>query len=101
MKKNEIFIMCDCKTVFVGLLTSLTIELLQIFTFRATDVNDLMTNTLGAFIGYFFGLMIRKFLHPIEPETKRVHIPMVFGIAFFTMFFLHPFFSSVIYRIFS
>ena len=89
------------KTVLVGFLTSLTIELLQIFTFRATDINDLMTNTLGTLIGFFFGLTVRKYLHPLEPEKKRSHIPMVFGIAFLTMFFLHPFFSSVIYRIFS
>lgn len=89
------------KTVLVGFLTSLTIELLQIFTFRATDINDLMTNTLGTLVGFFFGLAVRKYLHPLDPEKKRSHIPMVFGIAFLTMFFLHPFFSSVIYRIFS
>ncbi len=88
------------KTVLVGFLTSLTIELLQIFTYRATDVNDLMTNTLGAFVGYFLGIFVEKFLHPIDPEERRFDIPLVFGISFFTMFFIHPFFSSVIYGIF-
>ena len=88
------------KTVLVGFLTSLTIEVLQIFTFRATDINDLMTNTLGSLIGYFLGLAIVKFVPAVEPEKRRTHIPMVFGISFLTMFFLHPFFSSVIYRLF-
>lgn len=34
-------------TLLFGFCTSLLIELLQIFTFRATDVNDLITNTVG------------------------------------------------------
>lgn len=88
------------KTVLVGFLTSLTIELLQIFTYRATDVNDLMTNTLGCLIGYFLGLVVVKFVPPIKPEARRYHIPLVFGISFLTMFFLHPFFSSIIYQMF-
>ena len=31
---------------------SLTIEICQLFCFRATDVDDLIMNTLGAFLGY-------------------------------------------------
>lgn len=40
------------KVALEGFLLSLLIELLQIFTFRATDINDLITNTLGAVVGY-------------------------------------------------
>ena len=37
---------------FMGLAVSVSIELLQIFTFRLTDIDDLITNTAGAVIGY-------------------------------------------------
>lgn len=39
-------------TTLAGLLTSALIEFLQLFSFRATDVDDLIMNTLGAFLGY-------------------------------------------------
>ena len=39
-------------TTLAGFLTSALIEFLQLFSFRATDVDDLMMNTLGAFLGY-------------------------------------------------
>ena len=48
---------CKCRkwkvTVLAGFLLSLTIEVLQMFCFRATDVDDLIMNTLGAGFGYF------------------------------------------------
>lgn len=40
------------KTVVFGFFMSLTIEICQLFCFRATDVDDLIMNTLGAFLGY-------------------------------------------------
>lgn len=40
------------KVVFAGLILSLSIEVLQIFTFRLTDINDLITNTAGSAVGY-------------------------------------------------
>lgn len=48
-------------TVIAGALMSLTIEVLQLFVFRATDINDLIMNTLGALVGYFVAkVIIRK-----------------------------------------
>ena len=48
---------CKCRkwkvTVLAGFLLSLTIEILQMFCFRATDVDDLLMNTLGASFGFF------------------------------------------------
>ena len=50
------------KTVGLGLMTSLGIEILQIFTFRATDINDVITNVAGTMIGYLIGkLIINRF----------------------------------------
>jgi glycopeptide antibiotics resistance protein len=40
------------KVTLFAFLTSLTIELFQIGIGRVTDINDLITNTLGAVIGY-------------------------------------------------
>ena len=40
-------------TTLAGFLLSLTIEILQMFCFRATDVDDLLMNTLGAGFGFF------------------------------------------------
>ncbi len=37
---------------FMGLALSVSIEILQIFTFRLTDIDDLITNTAGTIIGY-------------------------------------------------
>ncbi len=39
-------------SAFMGLVVSALIELLQIFTFRLTDVDDLITNTAGTVAGY-------------------------------------------------
>ena len=43
-----------------GFLLSLFIEIFQLFGSRVTDINDLLTNTLGSIIGYEFFNIIRK-----------------------------------------
>lgn len=85
------------KTVFVGFLTSLTIELLQIFTFRATDVNDLMTNTLGTLLGWCIGRLTLHFAFQDFPDRSRKDIPLVFALPFAVMFFFHPLLSTLIF----
>lgn len=51
-------------TALAGLLFSLAIELSQLFTFRATDINDLLGNTLGTVLGFFL----------VKAVNRRVHI---------------------------
>ena len=46
------------RTLAAGFLTSLTVELIQLFTFRATDVDDLMMNTLGCLAGFLLAKLI-------------------------------------------
>ncbi|MCH1980906.1 VanZ family protein [Lawsonibacter sp. OA9] len=48
------------RTLLTGLSLSLAIELLQLFTFRAVDIDDLMMNTLGAAAGYLIWGMLQK-----------------------------------------
>lgn len=40
------------QTVLAGACLSLAIELLQLLNFRTTDVDDLICNTIGSFVGY-------------------------------------------------
>lgn len=47
-------------TAIAGVLTSLLIEVDQLFSFRATDIDDLLTNTLGTIIGYLLIACICK-----------------------------------------
>lgn len=49
-------------TIGAGFLLSLAIEVLQLFTFRATDIDDLITNTLGAFLGWILFCGFRKLM---------------------------------------
>lgn len=49
------------QTVGTGFLLSLMIELAQLFNYRATDMDDLLMNTLGTLIGYaIYALCLRK-----------------------------------------
>ena len=48
------------RTLAAGFLTSLTVELIQLFTFRATDVDDLIMNTLGTILGYLLAKLILR-----------------------------------------
>ncbi len=48
------------KTVLTGVIFSLLIEFTQIFNFRATDIDDLMTNTCGTLIGYLIWRVFAK-----------------------------------------
>lgn len=50
------------KTFWIGFGFSLFIEIVQLFTlYRATDINDLITNVVGTMIGYFCFRLIAKF----------------------------------------
>ena len=46
------------KTVSIGFLFSLFIEAAQLFSFRATDIDDLLMNTMGTWMGYLLFLAI-------------------------------------------
>lgn len=81
-------------TVLFGFFTSLTIELLQIFTYRATDVNDLITNTLGTLVGWLFGCLALRLIPELKPEDDIQTVFAICAISFGVMFFLHPFLAD-------
>ncbi|WP_455616408.1 VanZ family protein [Eisenbergiella sp.] len=48
------------KTVSIGFLFSLFIEAAQLFSFRATDIDDLLMNTMGTWLGYLLFLAVSR-----------------------------------------
>lgn len=78
------------KVILFGLCLSLGVELLQIFVImRATDVDDLLLNTLGTALGCFaFKLFRRKLPDCASDSTKELTIIMILTCT--VMFFLEP-----------
>lgn len=89
-------------TAAAGFLLSLFIEILQIFSFRLTDVDDLITNTAGAVLGYCISRRIDFRLPFGIKEDKNGKSggwePVIlFGIVFLISFFLKSVLSNVIW----
>ena len=89
------------KTLLLGFGISLAIELLQILTFRTTDVNDLITNTLGTGLGF----LIARFLLRRFPKLLHAHnsayvleLKVLLSIVLLVMFFLYPFASAALWN---
>lgn len=54
------------KAVLIGFLFSLFIETCQLFLARGTDVDDLMLNTFGAFLGVIIFKLLQKFIKTLD-----------------------------------
>lgn len=77
-------------TLLTGFGLSLTIEVLQLFTFRVTDVNDLITNTFGTVIGYLLArLFLLLFRITPSKEQKGAGIKkMIFAVGISLLFWI-------------
>ena len=87
------------RTVLFGLGFSACIELLQLFTFRATDINDLMTNTVGTILGWCLGRILLKLFPSIRPSWKTGELAVVFGVTFGVMFLAQPFLAEIVWNL--
>lgn len=82
--------------LLMGLGLSVTVEILQLFTFRATDINDLMTNTFGTLLGWLLGRIL-ILIHPESAfENPAKELSEILFSVFLIMFFLQPVLSSLI-----
>ena len=88
---------------FMGLAVSLGIELLQIFTFRLTDIDDLITNTAGTVLGYEIS---RRFSFPFSLKSVdskgilvRYEPVLILAVMLLISMFLKPIVSDSIWNI--
>lgn len=79
-----------CAAAGEGFCVSVCIELMQIFTFRATDVNDLITNTLGTVLGFLLAKLLR--LSSAKYPAKERFV--VYGLVLAVIFFVQPFIAD-------
>ena len=79
---------------------SLAIEILQILTYRATDINDIIANTVGTVLGYFiFRITSCVFPSVMKFARKKNEICVVLLSVFLVMFFVQPYLASLYYQI--
>ena len=92
------------KTMFLmGLALSAFIEILQIFTFRLTDIDDLITNTAGTVLGYYICKRL-SFKLPFKlADTKEYSIQyepfIILAVMLLIGVFLKPIVSNGMWNI--
>ncbi|MCI2000992.1 MAG: VanZ family protein [Clostridia bacterium] len=90
-------------TILFGFGLSLIIEISQIFTYRATDIDDLITNTAGTLLGYLIaGFVNDKWSNNfyLTDETQgNKELMCICGITFLVMFLIAPFISGALWEI--
>lgn len=96
------------KTVLFGLGLSAMVEILQMFTYRLTDIDDLIFNTAGAAVGYYIYILFLK-IKPEKSSTElaaasvesesKLELPIVFATAFLVMFTLQPLISGALWSL--
>lgn len=82
-------------TVSFGFGLSAAIELSQLFTLRATDINDLITNTLGTIIGY---LLAKQFFLKFKAENP-ISPAVLLILSCAVMFFGEPYVFNWLYSL--
>ena len=85
-------------TVLFGFGVTAAIEILQIFTLRTTDVNDVITNVSGTVIGYFVATVIKENVSKLHISCeKHDDVYILCCTIFVIMFFIQPLISSYLW----
>lgn len=87
------------RAMLLGLGATVFIELAQLLTYRATDINDVITNSIGAFVGYLLYLLLRKVPKGLKPEKETGDLWILLGVTGTGMFFLQPLIAAFLYKI--
>ena len=88
------------RTLFFGVAMTLSIELLQIFTYRATDINDVIANTLGTLLGHGLFSLLSRYIPAVGKfaETKNEAFTVLLAVCG-VMFFAQPLVANLYYAI--
>ncbi len=89
------------RTLLAGFLASLQIEFVQMFCSRATDVDDLIMNTLGCAVGYGLAWLLFHKKWPSAADNARAdqkEFICFYAIPLLVIVFLRTPLSIVIYR---
>lgn len=92
------------RIALTGFLLSLSIELVQMFGMGTTDINDLITNTVGTCLGYFLYKVLSKgtgkeFCEKFQADKINDDIEVLFFVfySFLIMFTIQPPFIQNLY----
>ena len=87
-------------TSMFGFCMSLSIEILQILTYRATDINDIIANTLGTVLGYFIFCITARIIPSVAKfARKKNEVSFIILPVFAVMFFLQPYLAALCYKL--
>ena len=82
-----------------GFLLSLGIEMAQLLNYRISDVDDLIMNTLGAFLGYELFLLLsrkkKKLLIQEQADGRKMFLAIL-GVVVAVMFALRPYITRAV-----
>ena len=88
------------RVALAGIVATFFIEISQLFTGRATDIDDIITNSIGTLIGYFIGCFVTKnFTKRTLSDSKINDFYLICGSVGVIMFFLQPFVSRWLWGI--
>ena len=88
------------RVALAGIVATFFIEISQLFTGRATDIDDIITNSIGTLIGYFIGCFVTKnFTKRTLSDSKINDFYLICGSVGVIMFFLQPFVSTWLWGI--
>jgi len=87
-------------TLLFGIGATVFIELAQLFTYRATDINDVITNTVGSLLGFLLFRLFKKPLSKVvNPEKKTADLWCTLAVTAVGMFFVQPLIATFLYGI--
>ena len=88
------------RVALAGIVATFFIEISQLFTGRATDIDDIITNSIGTLIGYLIvHFVTENFIKRTLSDSKINDFYLICGSVGVIMFFLQPFVSTWLWGI--
>lgn len=88
------------QTLLLGFCATLGIELLQLLTWRITDINDIIANSLGCTLGYgLFRILDLISGRNIPSCGKKNTLQFILFSVTVIMFFLQPIAATLLYKL--